>query len=202
MRKIAVCSLLLLTLPFAGRAFAQDESNTPAESKAQETAKVATPPVHYYHLDLVVQELGADKKPVNSRSYSATVSTSRQYSDIHLRTGARIPIATGSYSAANGSVSGLVNTQFQYENVGVNIDVPERADEVDSQLAFSLIVDVTSLAASIHVGGPNGIEEPVTHDNRWKGPVLIPIGKPTVVFSSENTDNKGSMQIVVTATRL
>jgi hypothetical protein len=32
--------------------------------------------------------------------------------------------------------------------------------------------------------------------------VLIPIGKPSVVFTSDSLDNKGSMQLVVTATPL
>jgi len=41
-----------------------------------------------------------------------------------LKIGDRVPIATGSFSGGGGaSVSPLVNTQFQYLDVGVNIDV-------------------------------------------------------------------------------
>jgi hypothetical protein len=36
----------------------------------------------------------------------------------------------------------------------------------------------------------------------WDAPVLIPIGKPTVVFSSDALESKGGMQLVVTATLL
>jgi len=41
-----------------------------------------------------------------------------------LKIGERVPTATGSYqSGINGlAVSGLVNTQFQYIDVGVNVD--------------------------------------------------------------------------------
>ena len=42
-----------------------------------------------------------------------------------MKIGSRIPIATGSYQtgAATALVSSLVNTQFQYQDVGVNIEM-------------------------------------------------------------------------------
>ena len=43
---------------------------------------------------------------------------------------------------------------------------------------------------------------PVTLQNKWQGQVLIPIGKATTVFSSDYTQSKGSMRLVVTATLL
>ena len=46
-------------------------------SKTPEPAKQPEPPVHYYHLDFVVKELGESAKSVNSRTYSCTVSTAR-----------------------------------------------------------------------------------------------------------------------------
>ncbi len=56
MRKITfICCLLLCSLLVSHKAFAQD-------SKPQESAKAAEPPAHYYHLDYLVQELGADGK--------------------------------------------------------------------------------------------------------------------------------------------
>jgi hypothetical protein len=36
----------------------------------------------------------------------------------------------------------------------------------------------------------------------WQASVLIPIGKRTVVFSSDALENKGGMQLSITATRL
>ena len=42
-----------------------------------------------------------------------------------MKIGSRIPIATGSYQTGGAAslVSGLVNTQFQYQDVGVNIEM-------------------------------------------------------------------------------
>lgn len=196
MRKIAISSFLLFVLPFAGHAIAQDEQQLKAETKASETAKQPESPVHYYHLDFVVQEVGENGKPVNSRTYSCMVSTGRNERD-SVRIESRVPVATG--PSSNGSE--VVNTQFQFQNVGVNFDVSE-VREVGGKLAMSLGAEVTSLGPVTHIGGPNGYAQPATHHNRWQTPVLIPIGKSTIVFTSDDIDSKGGMQVVVTATLL
>lgn len=187
MRKVAmICSLLLLSLSFGHRAFAQDANQGP--DAAQEAQ------LHYYHLVFVVQEMSADSKPVNGRTYSTTVSTD-PHNSASIRTGSRIPIATGTYS--NGESKALVNTQFQYIDVGVNFDVRE-IHEINRQLSLDLTSDVSSVADS---SDPN-MHQPVIRQNKWHSVVFIPISKPTVVFTSDSVDSKGSIQVVVTATPL
>jgi len=190
MRKIAISCFLLLTLPFAGRTFAQNET------KVSEAGKQAEQVVHYYHLDLAVQEVGENGKPVNSRTYSCMVSTARGERD-SVRVGSRVPIATG--SSSNGAEA--VNTQFQYQDLGVDFDVNE-VHEVAGKLAMNLGAEIHSLGPITHIGGPNGPVEPASQHNRWQTPVLIPIGKATVVFTSDDIDSKGGMQVVATATLL
>lgn len=185
MRKtIFVTGLLLFGSAFLSRALAQDEP------KPDEAAKAASP-AHYYHLELVVQELGPEGKPTNSRTYTTTVSTSsdpREYASI--RTDSKIPIVTGTTGAGSAT-----NTQYQYQNVGVNIDI-HRAIEVGSQLSFQLNTTVSSVAANTDAT----LHEPIFRENKWQSVVLVPIGKPTVVFTSDALDSKGSMRLVVTAT--
>lgn len=190
MRKIVISSFLLLTLAFADHAIAQDE-----QPKASENAKQAEPPVHYYHLDFVVQEVGENGKPVNSRSYSCTVSTARGEQD-SVRIGSRVPVATG--PASSGSEP--VNVQYQFEDVGVNFDV-RQVQEVGSKLAMHLGAEVTGTGPGVHIGS-GSFAVPVKYNNKWQTPALIPIGKATVVFTSDDIDSKGGMQVVVTATLL
>ena len=186
MRKLTVIlGLLLLTLSFEQKANAQD------------TPKPAAPPAHYYHLDVVIQELNAESKLVNSRAYSTTVSTDKMDVYPQIRTGSRIPIVTAMHADANASEkSGL---QYQYIDVGVNVAVRGSAHEIGSQLAFSLVTEISSLADS---HGASSSADPVIRQNRWQATVLIPIGKPTVVFKSDDLDSKGGMQVVATATLL
>jgi len=190
MRKLAlIWCLAFLTISFGQRSFAQESTPAPEPTKASQA------PAHFYHLDFVVQELGADGKPANSRSYTAIVSTDSRDHGTSIRTGSKIPIATGSYSA--GASQALVNTQYQYVDVGVNIDA-HNTREIGRQLSLDLIAEVSSVAptndASIH--------QPVIRQNKWQASILIPIGKATVVFTSDSLDSKSSMQVVMTATAL
>jgi hypothetical protein len=188
MRRLTFVSCLLLaTIAFAPRALAQDQP------KPAEPAKAPEPPAHFYHLELVVQELGTDHKPVNSRTYTTTVSTDYRGS-ASIRTNSKIPIVTGSMSSANSPA--LTNTQFQYQDIGVNIDI-RRTQEVGRQLSFDVTANVSSVAET----DPH-LHEPIIRQNQWQAVVLIPIGKPTVVCTSDTLDSKGSMQLVVTATPL
>ncbi len=191
MRKIALfCCLLALLVPFGHRSFAQDAAPTP------NAAKPADPPLHSYHLECVVQELGADGKPVNSRAYSTTITTNSHETSV-IRANSRVPIVTGSFSAG-AKDNESVNTQFQYLDVGVHIDI-RNAHEIGRQLTLSLAADVSSIGGTAILGATH---EPIIRQNKWESWVLIPIGKPTVVFNSDDLDSKGSMQMVVTATLL
>jgi hypothetical protein len=187
MRKtpIVFC-LLLLTAAIEPKAHSQDTAKAPEAPKAE-------PAVHYYHLDISIQELGSDGKPTNSRSYSTTVSTDQRSRGASIRTGSRIPIVTGAASANGESKQGV---QFQYVDVGVNIDV-RSTREVGHELALDLSAEVSSLADS---STPVNQPDPVIRQNYWQAVALIPIDKATVVFASERLESKGSMQLAITAT--
>jgi hypothetical protein len=195
MRKIVIlCSLLLLVPAFASKASAQEPaSKAPASTQPPE-------PVHYYHFDFVVEDLDTTGKVVNSRSYTTTVDTEPHYL-ASIRTGSRIPVITGT---AGG------NTQYTYIDLGVEVDVRD-VHTVGQQLAFDLIANLSGEATptpgSSSAGqqsrwetDPKLLHEPVIRQNKWQSRVLVPIGKRTVVFTSDSLDSKGSTRVVVTAT--
>lgn len=189
MRRILFASTaLLVALAVPALTRAQDAD------KPAEPAKAAEPAPHYYHLVFVVQELDAAGKPVNSRTYTSSVSTERHFSG-QVRTGSRIPIATGAY--ASGKDEALTNAQFEYIDVGVNFDL-SRVVEVGRALSIDLSAEISSVADALDAR----FHRPVIRQNRWHAPVIVPIGKPTVVFSSDSLDSKGSLQVAVTATPL
>ncbi len=195
MRKFTiVCCFLLLVPAVAPPARAQETAKAPDSTKAAEPAD------HYYHLEYIVQELGTDGKPTNSRTYSTIVGTERHQQFSAIRTGSRVPIITGALHGPKGEAAeAKLEYQYQYIDVGVNIDT-QNVREVGRQLAIDLKAEITSLAAPSST--PGLVNDPVIHQNTWQASVLIPIGKPTVVFSSDALDNKGGMHFVVTATPL
>jgi len=186
MRKTTLLCLLILSSfawPALGRA--QDADKTTETAKAQEPAP------HYYHLVFVVQDLDAAGKPTNSRTYTTSVSTDRHFTG-QIRTGSRFPIA----SASSGSGAG-VSTQYQYVDLGVNFDLMHVV-EVGRQISIDVSAELSSMADA----RDPSLHQPVIRQNRWHAPVLIPIGKPTVIFSSDALDSKGSLQVTATATVL
>jgi hypothetical protein len=185
MRKTTIiCCLLLLAVCWGHNAYAQDAAKPP------ETAKSPEPPAHFYHLEFVVQETGADGKPTNSRTYSGTVSTNRSDRGFSMRTGSRVPVVTGGPAPDDKSMP----VQYQYIDVGISIDARDAREEGD-KLALSLNADISSLA-----GTPSPIGAGVIRQNKWQAGALVPIGKATVVFTSDVLDNKGGMQLVLTVT--
>jgi len=83
-------------------------------------------------------------------------------------------------------------------DIGISIDVRE-AREVNGKFSATLVADISSLARE---PDPGGATAPVVRNNRWQSPVLLPLNKATVVFTSDALDTKGSMQLVVTATQV
>lgn len=197
MRKFATLCCLLLFIPLTLRAPAQDNSKVSDPGKAPDAARPSEPS-HYYHLEFVIQELNTDNKPTNSRTYSTIVCTDGHQRS-NIRTGSRVPIITGALQGTTGD--GKLDFQYQYLDVGVNIEA-QSVRETGGQLAMYMKAEISSLAATAPASASELANDPVIRQNYWEAAVVIPVGKPTVVFSSDALENKGGMQVLVTATLL
>ena len=76
-----------------------------------------------------------------------------------MKIGERIPVATGSYQtgAATAVVSSLVNTQFTYQDVGVNIEMTPTV-HYDHDVTLKIKIEVTSEAGTSTI---SGVTEPI-----------------------------------------
>lgn len=76
-----------------------------------------------------------------------------------MKIGSRIPIATGSYQtgAATAVVSSLVNTQFQYQDVGVQIEMTPTV-HYDHDVTLKIKIEVTSHSGDVTI---SGVTEPI-----------------------------------------
>ena len=73
-----------------------------------------------------------------------------------LKIGERLPVATGSYQtgAATAIVSSLVNTQFQYLDIGVNVTIKPIV-HYDRDVTLKLKIEVSGSNSSQNLGGVN-----------------------------------------------
>jgi general secretion pathway protein D len=108
-----------------------------------------------------------------------------------LNVGDKVPVATGSFQAGVGTsaasvVSPLVNTQFQYQDVGVELDITPRIHPDDS-VTLKMEVDVSSVVATISIGG---INEPEIGEDKTEQEVRLTDGEVNIIgglVTQENT---------------
>jgi general secretion pathway protein D len=102
-----------------------------------------------------------------------------------LKIGQRVPVATGSFQAGvgvgvgggAGVVNPLVNTQFQYIDVGVNIDVTPRVHP-DGEVSLKLTIDVSQIAGQSNIGG---IQQPIISQRKIEHDVRLKDGEVNVL---------------------
>src|SRR5277367_2206297 len=145
-----------------------------------------------------------------------------------LKIGDRIPIATGSFQAGvgvgsvgtAGLVNPLVNTQFQYQDVGVNIDMTPRVHP-NHDVSLKIKIEVSSVTGTSTIGGisqPIISQRVVEHDirlgdgeayilggliqrtdtktlNGWPGLAKIPVIR--YLFSTDSTEHQEDEVLIV-----
>jgi hypothetical protein len=184
MRKVMAVSLLVVTMALCSGV-------KPAQ--AQDDQK----PVHAYRLDFSLNELEGEKK-VNSRHYSINLDVPGERQDIKI--GTRVPVATGSFHAASGSEnSPLVNTQFQYLDIGTHIScaLKEHGDELELH-AESEISNVDDE----QIREKYGVSAPVVRQIKIDGSTVVVPGKAIVIGSADDPTSNRQFQLEVTVTKL
>lgn len=160
---------------------------------AQEKDTSSAGPQNLYHLKLIVKELESGQV-INAREYDTNLTTVQGKSIAYtnaIRNGNRIPVTTGSTAASNA-----VNTMYTYIDVGVNFDIREY--RVDGDKAFFVLkAEITNVDSA-----PHSTLQPVIHQNSWNSNVRVVLGKPTIVFSSDDVSSKRTTQVEVTATEV
>ena len=113
----------------------------------------------------------------------------------HLKIGQRIPVATGSFQAGvgvgatggAGFVNPLVNTQFTYLDVGVNVDLTPRVHP-DREVSLKLKIEVSSQLGTVNIGG---ISQPVISSRTIEHDIRLKEGEVNILGGLiERTDSE------------
>jgi len=92
-----------------------------------------------------------------------------------LKIGDRVPVATGSFQPGIGGVgiNPLVNTQFQYIDVGVNVDITPRI-HADREVTLKMTLEISAVTGSSTIGG---ISQPVIGQRRIEHEIRLRDGE-------------------------
>src|ERR1700749_4025760 len=114
-----------------------------------------------------------------------------------LRIGDRVPVATGSFqagvgvgsTAGTGFVNPLVNTQFQYIDVGVNVDITPRVHP-NHEVSLKVSVEVSSVTGQTNIGG---IQQPIISQRKIDHEIRLKEGEANILGGLvEKTDTHGN----------
>ncbi len=96
-----------------------------------------------------------------------------------LKIGERVPVATGSFQPGIGGVgiNPLVNTQFQYLDVGVNIDVTPRV-HAGREISMKLTMEVSEVDNNTLIGG---ISQPIIGQRKIEQDIRLKDGEVSVL---------------------
>jgi general secretion pathway protein D len=106
-----------------------------------------------------------------------------------LKIGQRVPVATGSFQPGIGGVgiNPLVNTQFNYIDVGVNIDVTPRVHGTD-QVTLKITMDISAVDSYVNIGG---IQQPVIGQRKIEHEIRMREGEANIMGGIlEETESK------------
>ena len=96
-----------------------------------------------------------------------------------LKIGDRVPVATGSFQPGIGGVgiNPLVNTQFQYLDVGVNIDVTPRV-HANGEVTLKITMDVSAVTGQQNIGG---ISQPIIGQRKIEHEIRLKDGEANLL---------------------
>jgi general secretion pathway protein D len=96
-----------------------------------------------------------------------------------MKIGERIPIATGSYQtgASTAITSSLVNTQFQYIDVGVNIELTPTV-HFDHDVTLKLKIEDSSEASNVTI---SGVTEPIIAQKTSEQTIRLREGEASIL---------------------
>jgi len=189
--RMRLLAVLIAALLVSGACWAQEKND--ANDRAAQAERTDA---REYQMVFIVEEV-ENGKVYNARRYATNVALSDMKGERargSIRTGERMPIATGTSSVPDTKVSG--QTQFTYIDVGFNVDF-DSARIVDGRVYLSITADLNSSDAPT---SDSQQFHPTIKHNSWRGDVTVPPGKPAVIFSSDDVASKRTTQVALTVT--
>jgi general secretion pathway protein D len=107
-----------------------------------------------------------------------------------MKIGSKIPIATGSYQtgAATALVSSLVNTQFQYEDVGVDVEMTPSV-HYDNDVTLKVKITVSAQSGSVTI---SGVTEPILSQRVVDQVIRLHEGEASILGGIQDNNDQQS----------
>jgi hypothetical protein len=141
---------------------------------------------------------GNDAAARTPRHYTMLIQPGRK---ANFRVGNRVPVATGSFQpgVAGVGVNPLVNTQYTYIDVGVNIDCT--INEVNGRIEMHGNLDLSTIQKTEAPPNAANPPNPTVVQTKLDLDTVIEPGKPAVIAAIDDPVTTRHFQVEATVTR-
>jgi general secretion pathway protein D len=124
----------------------------------------------------MLQAVMSDSKTKIQKSPEVRVSDGQK---VTLKIGERYPYATGSFQPGVGTVgvSPLVSTQFQFVDVGVNVELTPHVHGND-EVTMHVSIDISDIASTLNLGG---LSQPVIGQDKDEADIRLKDGEVSLL---------------------
>ena len=177
--------VIVAAMFLAGPMFGQASGSSVPEAKMQPAGRGAAEQPRL-RLVFTVKELDSAGKVLNTREYQTMLAAQPiegKTSRAEIRSGARVPVPTGS-------------SQFTYMDVGVNFDVGSVLWLSSNRIAMHVAADISSFDP-----GVEGNNHPIIRNNKWSSDEQMNVGEQKALFSSDDLGSKNRLQVSLAVQR-
>ena len=182
LNRITKSAVFLTVLVFTTSCYAQEQKQEHTQEQKQEQK---TPPAlqsnSVYRVEYVFSEIQNGKK-INSRAYTMLVRAGERGS---IRLGSKVPVP-------------MANQQFQYVDVGLNIDC-----RVEREADSAIVLVTNSDLSSVPPDQPNENRNlpPIVRHTQIYAANIVPLEKKILIGSADQVDGTGRFDLEVTASK-
>jgi general secretion pathway protein D len=144
-----------------------------------------------YSITLPLGALQAVMKDSGARILQSPQLRAADSAKASVKIGDKIPIASGSFQPGIGGVgiNPLVNTQFQFIDVGVNVDITPKIHSSE-EVSLKVDVDISNRRETVNLGG---IEQPIIGQRKVSFEVRMKEGEMNVLGGLINVQETKSV---------
>lgn len=113
---------------------------------------------------------------------------------VSLKIGDRIPYATGSFQPGVGTVgvSPLVSTQFNFAEVGVNVDITPQVHS-NREISMHVEIEVSSVKQYLTIGGSGGLSQPVIGQRKNTADIRLREGEINILGGLSSSQDSSTV---------
>jgi general secretion pathway protein D len=159
-------------------------------------SRIATLSIHDFSTTLPGMILSAMLSDNRTKVLNSPQVRASDGQKVSLKIGDRIPYATGSFQPGVGTVgvSPLVSTQFNFAEVGVNVDITPFVHS-GSEISMHIDLEVSAVKQYVTIAGSGGLTQPVIGQRKQSTDIRLREGEVNILGglsqTQDSTTNNG-----------